>query len=411
MTPLSTGASWLLDACERQLDVLVDTVTRRIHEEIPEYAGLDEVRGNTAQHVRTFLQWARVGGDVDELLTFEADITIGRLQAGFELLPTLAAYRIGEVQLWQWLLATVREPDVPAGLDAVDELSALWFEYHQHARNVTIANYLRADRQRAAVEAADRRDLLADLANGRVSSSEAERRLRRLGCDVGRAYTLVIIDLPSSPLSTAVTRSQQVAVRLQSTLHAATGLRPFVVATQSQVTALVPWIQSSASIEPSVHQALQSDSETRARVAMSLPVGGLHEVRDAHRQAQAALEMCTVERPFVVMERLSALDFLLQSAAPDVLGLAPASVRRELAHNEAYAAELDDTLSAYLGSGMRARGAAERLHVHTNTVYYRLNRIEQLLGIDAQDYWQLLDLLLYVRVLRRLGVAPRRTTG
>ena len=105
--------------------------------------------------------------------------------------------------------------------------------------------------------------------------------------------------------------------------------------------------------------------------------------------------------------QLSAFDFLVESASAEVLRFAPASVRRELARHEGYVDEAAETLTAYLSSGMRARGAAEALHVHPNTVYYRLTRIEQVFGVDSHDYWQLLDLLVYVRVLRRLGTSRR----
>ncbi|WP_019630367.1 PucR family transcriptional regulator [Actinomadura atramentaria] len=406
MSALSPGAERLLAALAAERDAVAAEISERIRAEIPEYAGHAEVEDNTSRHLRAFLDWSD-GGEPPEL-AFERDITAVRVRTGFALLPTLGAYRIGEIALWEWLLRAVERPGAGAALDDVREVAARWFAYGELARNVTIESYLAQDRRRTAAEAADRRDLLDDLVHGRVSGVEAETRLRRLGCAVGRRNYVAVVSLPASPLATAHERTQAVAVRLESSLAAAGGgLRPFVALTHSQVTAVAPGDLGGAAVADAVRAAIGADPGGRVRAGVSLPVAHVGDVRTAYRQALAAADMSTPDRPVTALGALSAFDYLLETGAQDVLQLAPPAVLAELARGDAYAHELVETISVYLQSGMRAREAAEHLHIHTNTIYYRLSRIERLFGIDTRDHSQLLDLLIYVRMFRRLGARTR----
>lgn len=66
--------------------------------------------------------------------------------------------------------------------------------------------------------------------------------------------------------------------------------------------------------------------------------------------------------------------------------------------------DLLETLDVFVGSGCERREAAQRLHVHPNTLDYRLKRIEQLTGLALA---RPADLLLYTLALkqRRLAAA------
>lgn len=61
------------------------------------------------------------------------------------------------------------------------------------------------------------------------------------------------------------------------------------------------------------------------------------------------------------------------------------------------------TLDAYLATGGSPQLAATRLHTHRNTILYRLERIEQVLGIDLRQPEQQFALYLALRALELLG--------
>jgi DNA-binding PucR family transcriptional regulator len=58
---------------------------------------------------------------------------------------------------------------------------------------------------------------------------------------------------------------------------------------------------------------------------------------------------------------------------------------------------LIDTLDALADSDMSIRGAAARLHVHPNTVIYRLARIRERTGFDPRHVRDLVAFLLALR--------------
>ena len=66
--------------------------------------------------------------------------------------------------------------------------------------------------------------------------------------------------------------------------------------------------------------------------------------------------------------------------------------------------ELVQTLEAYIGAGNSPSETATRLHLHRNTVLYRLRRIRELLGRDPDDPEERLGLQLALRARYVLGL-------
>ncbi|MBR3587448.1 MAG: helix-turn-helix domain-containing protein [Oscillospiraceae bacterium] len=62
------------------------------------------------------------------------------------------------------------------------------------------------------------------------------------------------------------------------------------------------------------------------------------------------------------------------------------------------------TLSAYLECGHDSMRTAELMHVHRNTIIYRLKRMEELFGICLNDADELFSIHFTLRILRYLGV-------
>lgn len=69
-------------------------------------------------------------------------------------------------------------------------------------------------------------------------------------------------------------------------------------------------------------------------------------------------------------------------------------------YDHANGAFLQETLLAYYMNGFRISKTAEALFIHRNTLQYRLKKIEELLGIELDDYMGYLDLLNCILVKR-----------
>lgn len=66
--------------------------------------------------------------------------------------------------------------------------------------------------------------------------------------------------------------------------------------------------------------------------------------------------------------------------------------------------ELVETLYLYLNRMKNAETVSARLHIHKNTLFYRINKIKQLLGIDLDNGDDILRILFSFKVLERLGL-------
>jgi purine catabolism regulator len=61
------------------------------------------------------------------------------------------------------------------------------------------------------------------------------------------------------------------------------------------------------------------------------------------------------------------------------------SLQRIIDHDREHNTDFVPTVATYLSMRCRLRAAAEQLHIHRNTLQYRLRRIEELAGISFDD--------------------------
>lgn len=122
------------------------------------------------------------------------------------------------------------------------------------------------------------------------------------------------------------------------------------------------------------------------------------ELHGAIQEADRARELGEGQagRTRVVAGDEVAVHQLLLAGVPDQLR---AALRRRvlgavLDYDTSHDADLTETLTVFLEcSGSWARAAA-RLHVHVNTLRYRMARIEELIGVDLSDFAQRVDVYL-----------------
>lgn len=131
--------------------------------------------------------------------------------------------------------------------------------------------------------------------------------------------------------------------------------------------------------------------------------GALDEARHAVRLA----ELRTAAVSVVTSEEVTSHVLLL--------GTVPDEVRRTfarrvlgpvLAFDEAHGGDLVPTLDAYLRADGSWTRCARALHVHVNTVRYRIGRVEELTGRDLSRLEDRVDTFLALRSLRAVVPAP-----
>ncbi|MFI9592562.1 PucR family transcriptional regulator [Nonomuraea sp. NPDC052265] len=137
----------------------------------------------------------------------------------------------------------------------------------------------------------------------------------------------------------------------------------------------------------------------------------LTEAVDSYREAQLASRASRLDRhrygKRVFWEDLGIdrlfLQLPLDRLTPSQL---PAGVRRLL--NAPHGVELATTLEGYLDSGGEIQGTARRLRIHRSTLYYRLDRIREVIDCDITDGAVRLELHAGLRIARLAGLWPHK---
>lgn len=130
------------------------------------------------------------------------------------------------------------------------------------------------------------------------------------------------------------------------------------------------------------------------------PSVALEALPESGRRARLALEALAPTRLVVADDHL--LDLILHSAGPLAKDLAARRLAPLDDLPESTRERLIETLSAWLDAQGEARPAAGRLHVHVQTVRYRLGQLRDLLGDALDDPRTRLELALALRVRERV---------
>ena len=141
--------------------------------------------------------------------------------------------------------------------------------------------------------------------------------------------------------------------------------------------------------EESPDRVIEHLSQTIPRenlsLGVSMPIEDLHELDRARRQAEFALNASSA--PGVRFCRELSLEYLLQTLRRDEMTadlLHPAiGLLRE--YDRKNSGELLRTLQSYVSLGSAQAEAAQAMHIHLNTLKYRLRRIAELTGIDYRN--------------------------
>jgi purine catabolism regulator len=120
----------------------------------------------------------------------------------------------------------------------------------------------------------------------------------------------------------------------------------------------------------------QLEPAVGACAGIGRPVTGIAAARESLRDAELALDRATSEGTVVAFEQFDLGTLLLSEAAPERLEPKVAAIVAVLQENP----PLHEALVAYFDHDLDVGAAAAELHLHPNSLRYRLTRIEQLLG-------------------------------
>ena len=233
-------------------------------------------------------------------------------------------------------------------------------------------------------------DLISDLVAGRGDRAERLHEARTHGIRLDQPVCVAVLRAP---------RGVQRRTVVLATNAAIDG-RALVAEHDGDIVALVPGT-SPADLAPALAQRLAPTAAVT--VAASGPVEDPDDVAGAHEEACRTLAALLALGHEGTGAAAADLGFagLIVGGEPDVTAYVQSVLGPVVDYDTARGTELVRTLEGYFAAGGSPRRAASSLHVHTNTVAQRLDRISRLLGCDLQDPEEALEVQLALR-LRRL---------
>lgn len=219
-----------------------------------------------------------------------------------------------------------------------------------------------------------------------------QRRALELGIDLDHAHRVVV--LGATPARS--TRGEQVATRTRADLLKrlrAEPWCPFVSEWNNLIVALVR--AEGDQLRPSVER-LVAETESRDVTVHAVLSSTCDNATQYRREFVACDRVMRVvaDQPgagVVDLHESRVLGLLFRQGGEEVRAFVDA-VLGPLAGHEARNRELIRTLEAYLAAAGSPGQTAAALHVHVNTVYYRLGRIRDALGLGLDDPRSALDL-------------------
>lgn len=238
-----------------------------------------------------------------------------------------------------------------------------------------------------------RRAMAAELVRLTLADQIGERafraRLTTLRLDIAKPLGVIAADVPIEFLHYAAAAAHLTFVVTQQDSH-------------QVLLAEDPPPELPDEIAQAVEQAGEEPVLGCARPAL-----GAAELRRSLAEASAALKLARarpVGRRVVREAEIGSHELLLELLEPRELAAYRDAVLGPLEQwDRGHGSSLVETLRRFLECGGHWREAAASLHIHHNTLRYRLDRVEQLTGLDLSETSSRVDLFLALAADAREG--------
>ena len=316
------------------------------------------------------------GPTEDELVPFRESAR-SRAEEGLPLEDLLHAYRLGGRLGWEALVAAAEPEEYPALLSAAE----LLMRYIDSVSSVVAQTYLDEHQHLVSEEERRQRALLEALVHPERDVPALRDLAERVGFPIAERYRPFAKTLPGAPTHAHSQLASE--LRTRGVLALTEGDRVTGLATEDADAAFFDGPRSLYAL---------GAPAPRAELAIALA-----DMRMLLGFAKRAGMEGAIEVDGFLLE-------LLLARSPD---LADRLAGRVLGPLDAYAerrsSDLLETLEAFLACELDRRRTAQQLHVHPNTLDYRLRRIAELTGLEPGRPRDLVQL--------ELALARRRLAG
>lgn len=397
---------------------LAERVVARLAAEGHERAESQYIAGfpdSISDVIRQFAESIDDGSDPRGVETPESAVAVGRarIQHGVPLAYIMRTFRLSQDVLWAWIFERITDAELGAADQAVAvELATGWlFAYIDSALVRSEQIYEREREAWLRSAAATRTNAVDDVLTER--ERDPQRAATKLRYDINREHLAVSIWAESEPTDSD---AQEVLTEACAAVANAVAAETMLSHPMGSL-AMTAWLSRRDRFDAA---DLDADTVLRTaklpapvRIAMGEPAWGLAGFRSSYLQAGRARRVTELAgargRP-VTRYRDVALA-ALASADPDQASEFVLRVLGPLAADDETTYRVAMTLAVYLQENRSPARAARRLTVHPNTVTYRINQAEAILGrsvdCDAAEVSVALALLPLLPGMSRRIQQPR----
>jgi sugar diacid utilization regulator len=333
-----------------------------------------------------------------------------RARQRFPLAGSLNAYRLAHKNYWtlmrEQIVALARDDEQVSLCSML--LSEFLIEFFDLISGILTDAYLATEQRLAEQRLRARAALVEDLLNGRPPGDLEARELSeshgfRDGVPI--AVAVVCLDQPQSGQA-----QRSALIRLSGVVEEVLSASDFSALVETRNDAVVAIATGAAGFARGIVDVLRS-GVTRRRdrfpfsieAGVSLEVTELAAVPQAYREAERAAEFADHRRPVVHFADIDLVELLLRRPDATALRLIPEWAVRLRDADSKKSGDLLRTVRAFADSDLNVKRTARQLQLHTNTVYFRLNRIKKLTGVDPRSFS---GASLLLTAMRMLDVKP-----
>src|SRR5262245_27902618 len=362
----------LANAIEPELPAATEEILATIARQVPEYARPLEggfgvgIRTGVSEALRQFVALIR---DPDAGREPGRDVYValgrGELREGRTLDALQSAYRVGARVAWRWVSEAARRQGADA--EQLGILAESIFAYIDELSADSVEGYAQAQREQEGERQRRRRELLALLLRDQPTE-EAELRAAAQAAGWRLPET-------AAPLAIGEADLARVGRRLSADalLGATDGIGCALLTgdpSHGRSAELARATESvTAALGPSVPRADLSSSWALARTALRAAEAGVIEGPSPIPADEHLADL-------LILEAGGLADRLAETRLAPLAELTPAGRTR-----------MEETALAFVQHGGNAAATARALHLHPQTVRYRLARLRELLGdqLDEPD--------------------------
>src|SRR3954451_1782561 len=371
-------------------------ITARIIDEIPGYRDaapelIHDLRAGATATVEVLARTHAEGSTVRrEDVAFVHDLAARRVHQGVSLEVFIHAYRVALLACWDACadeasrLRISREAGFALARSAISAVDTITTQ--------ASGAYLREETRLRTQSGRAGRDLVERLVDGQP-------------IDPGRRHPAAPGLDPTGVLLTVVGRIEQATLAVGDALQLARDLleesmslgtvRPLATIRHGELVLISAGTSPRARVESlrATRQRTIEERDVDVHYGVSVPSQGFASVQQAYREAALSLSYTSATRPIVSLDELSALECALIGATATTKALIASKGNdlRELPDEERAAAV--ETIRAFSDADLNVAKAAEHMHVHPNTVRYRLQQIAAKTGHDPRTFTGLVDLI------------------